>query len=156
MARGYLADKILPIFDKYLTKYMLQQQAPAPCNTPNTPPAPDDEPPQNPVFFNLTYHPLDPPSAVIQILFEKHVMKSTSQNPYDGPLDKMKNGKGIESGINRLIVAYHMPPNLGNRLAPRKFDNRSGLSVSEHFRVRRQPRGRQQQQQQQQQPTLDG
>jgi hypothetical protein len=132
VARGYLAARIKPIFDKCFRK-----MATPPVSTPTQP---AERP--NPVFLHLQYHPLDPPSSMIQKLFEKHVLKSSSKNPYQPPLAQMKNYDGKATGINRMIVAYHRPPNLGNLLAPRRFDSRPGLSVSEHFTARRQPRGR--------------
>jgi hypothetical protein len=132
VARGYLATRIKPIFDKCFRKL-----AAPPVSTPTQP---AEKP--NPVFLHLQYHPLDPPSSTIQKLFEKHILKSSSKNPYQPPLAQMKNCDGVATGINRMIVAYHRPPNLGNLLAPRRFDSRPGLSVSEHFTARRQPRGR--------------
>jgi hypothetical protein len=128
IARGWLAERIRPIFDKYILR-LNQQHGRLP-----TAPATSNEPRQNPVFLHLEYHPLDPPSSSIQQLFDQHVMKSGSMNPYNRPLAQMKNREGVETGINRLIVCYHRPPNLGNMLSPRKFDSRAGLTVSEHFR----------------------
>ena len=132
MARGYQATLIKPIFDKCFNKIGVHQ--------PSTPEPEASKP--TPIFLHLQYHPLDPSLSKIQQLFEEHILKSSGKNPYHPPLAEMKNSDGIETGINRLIVAYHCPPNLGNLLAPRKFDSRPGLSVLEHIDVRRQPRGR--------------
>jgi hypothetical protein len=128
LTRGWPADRIRPIFDKYIQR-LNQQHV---CQSTN--PAISNEPRQNPVFLHINYHPLDPPSSIIQQLFDTHVLRSKSKNPYNRPLAEMKNREGIETGINRLIVCYHRPPNLGNLLSPRKFDSRPGLTVSEHFR----------------------
>jgi hypothetical protein len=133
VARGYLASRIKPIFDKRIA-LMASERSGVP---------PDETEKSHPIFIHLQYHPLDPPLSVIQKLFETHVLKSDSKNPYQPSLAQMKNSDGEETGINRLIVAYHRPPNLGNLLAPRRFDSRPGPSVSEHFiTARRPPRGR--------------
>jgi hypothetical protein len=143
VARGYAANKIKPQFEKTLSRIQQQQQSGQqtdPAQQDAIQPATQQE---NPVFLHLEYHPLDPSSSTIQKLFETHVLKSNSRNRYYPPLAKLKNKQGRETGINCLIIAYHRPLNLGNILAPRKFDSRAGLSVSEHFRsTRRQPRGR--------------
>jgi hypothetical protein len=125
VARGYMADTIRPIFNQMLTRIASRETSSLPSNEQEQPA------PQVPIYFHLTYHPLDPPSSAVQKLFDKHVLKSASKNPYDPPLWKMRNGDHEEIGINRLIVAYHRPLNLGNLLVPRKFDNRPGPSVSE-------------------------
>ncbi len=124
VARGHLPDRIKPIFDTCIRRRL--------ANTPSNTTQRNKEK-SNPVFLHLTYHPLDPPSKVIQKLFHKHVLMPDSKNPYQKPLAELENKEGKATGIDRLIVCYHRPPNLGNMLSPRKFDSRPGPSISEMY-----------------------
>ena len=123
VARGYTPSHIRPIFDTYLRKYMTTAQAQQPAAPPRTT---DDC-----AFLHVPYHPLDPSSKEIQAAFRKHLLKENPPNPYlVTPLPKLCNGKGHKLGINRLIVAYHRPRNIGNFLTPRHVDRLPGLSAS--------------------------
>ncbi len=123
VARGYTPSHIRPIFDTYLRKYLTAadvQQPPAVPRTTN-----------DCAFLHVPYHPLDPSSREIQAAFRKHLLKENPANPYlTTPLPKLSNGRGHNLGINRLIVAYHRPRNLGNFLTPRHVDRLPGLSAS--------------------------
>ena len=149
VARGYRRSHIKPIFLKYLHRYFTTEHLPImPLPTGN--PNPGDI--GSTIFLHLPYHPLDPPSSAIQRLFKKEIMKDsahpTTYFPNRVPFYRLKNYGHEEIGINRLIVAYHRHRNLGEILAPRKFDRRPGPSFSDYvFSSQRDRRGRQQQQQ---------
>jgi hypothetical protein len=108
VARGFQPPTLKPIFDNCLRKY----------NKPATI-APQKRNFGHPIILHLPYHPLDPPSSAIQRLFAKHMICSKSNNPYGNvPLKDIRNHHGAPIMIDRLIVAYHRPPNLGNQLCP--------------------------------------
>jgi hypothetical protein len=81
------------------------------------------------IIMHLTYHPLDPPSNRIQEIFSDKI-----NHPYRlAPLPQIKNHKNEEIGINRLLVAYHRPPNIGNLLSSRLIKADSGPLVSSYL-----------------------
>ena len=78
------------------------------------------------LFFHLPYHPQNPSSQAIQSSWHSHVA-----NPDHGrPLSEVKNYEGTRIGVDRLIIAYNRPPNLGNILSYRKLKDTSGPPVS--------------------------
>jgi hypothetical protein len=143
IVRGFQAQTLQPLFTKFWTQYHMETATPAPVREFG-----------NPIFLHLPYHPLDPSSRVIQKLFREHML--CAGNPYRNiPLPDIRNHRNKKIGVDRLIIAYHRPLNLGNLLCPRKFDRRPGHTVSEHMQIaRRFRRDRQQQQQHQQQQHL--
>lgn len=72
-----------------------------------------------PLFIHLNYHPCDPRSAHIQRLFQDRVL----QPPKEPPLSNLHNDNGMRCDINRLVVAYHRPRNLGELIAPTKLSD---------------------------------
>jgi len=130
LARGYTRSHLLPLFEKYITKYTTAPN-PAPATAPGPPTIAPEPDANNTVFLHIPFHPLDPPSTEIQKLFRKHLLKERGINPYGPtPLYKIWNDKGKELGIRRMIVAYHRPKNIGNFLAPRRIDRLPGPSAS--------------------------
>jgi hypothetical protein len=77
------------------------------------------------LFAHVHFHPADPPSSTIQRTFREHC----AWPPQKTPLNQMTNKHNKPLDIDRLIVAYHRPRNLGNLLAPRKLQGQ-GPSVS--------------------------
>ena len=118
VARGYKYDFLTPIFEK---AFMKIHSTIVPNNT-NT-----DI--QRPVMLHLQYHPNDPPSKTIQKLFDKYIHHPISTTDVF-PLPDIKNFNSIAIGINRLIVAYSRPNNLGNKLSSRIINEQNGLRVS--------------------------
>jgi hypothetical protein len=80
-------------------------------------------------FFHLQYHPQDVKSCEFQKLFDKVILAP----PYRTPLPELKNHRQHPIGINRMIVAYHRTPNLGNLLSPRVLNNKDGPLVSSYI-----------------------
>jgi hypothetical protein len=83
----------------------------------------------NTCFFHIPYHPSDPPSNIIQETFRREIQSPRGLTP----LHNLKNHKDTEIGINRLIVAYHRPPNIGNLLSPRIMTADNGPAVSSYL-----------------------
>jgi hypothetical protein len=84
---------------------------------------------ENRIYIHIPYHPADPPSNTVQTIFRQEI-----QYQHGLPsLDELKNHKNAASGITRLIVAYHRPPNLGNLLSPRVMKAEHGPAVSSYL-----------------------
>ena len=80
------------------------------------------------VIFHLPFHPNDPPSYKIQ-----QAWRNTIASPkYHMPLPNMRNPKTREKcNIERMIIAYHCPMNVGNLLSHRNLNtNPTALPVS--------------------------
>jgi hypothetical protein len=77
-------------------------------------------------FLHLPYNPQDPPSKVFQ-----HVFRNTLLTPSgEIVLPAMHNNFGAKIKTNRMIVAYHRPPNLKNLLFPHRFASRFDCTPS--------------------------
>lgn len=102
-----------------------------------------------PFFPTASLPPTWPNFKVVQKLFREHML--CAGNPYKNiPLPEIRNHHNKNIKINRLIIAYHQPLNLGNLLCPHKFDRQPGHTVLEHMQIAwRYRRGQHQQQQQQ-------
>jgi hypothetical protein len=104
LQRGYKNDKLKPLFLKAETTAKQPRQDKE-----------DDD--NNKIFFHLQYHPNDPPSSDLQ-----HTWRETMLEPPGfQQLQKIKNFKHQEFGLNRMIVCYSRPLNLGNLLSYRKL-----------------------------------
>ena len=79
------------------------------------------------VFLHVPYHPRGPTRQALQADFYKLFL-----NPVDGPpLPLLANKNGNPCGIERLVVAFHRPPNLKNLLSPRGMEfHKDGPAVS--------------------------
>jgi hypothetical protein len=83
-----------------------------------------------PCFLHLYYHPNDPKSSVIQQLFQDemyHPKKMWKKLP------DLLNHRKVRLGVNKLIIAYHRTPNLGNLLSPRVLKREDGPPVSSYI-----------------------
>ena len=103
LQRGYKSDKLKPLFLK------AEQAAKLP--------RPEKEEDSNQIFFHLQYHPNDPPSSDLQQTWRETVLDP----PGYQRLPKIKNWKRQEIGLERMIVCYSRPLNLGNLLSYRKL-----------------------------------
>ena len=83
------------------------------------------------VFLHLTYHPANPSSKAIQKLWAERVANPPGQPPFSC----LTNGSGYNIPVERLTIAWHRTPNLGNLLSYRKLHNRTGLKVSSFIRT---------------------
>jgi hypothetical protein len=114
--RGYSPKTLQPLFEFAVTK-TAELQSIVPCTM--MPP----EPPEQPLFLHVPFHPCDPMADKLQRIFRDRILIPKNQMP----LSQICNLDGNTIPISRMIVAYHRPPNLGNLLSPRRFDT---LNVS--------------------------
>ena len=83
------------------------------------------------VFLHLPYHPTNPSSKTIQKLWHKLAASPMGQPPFH----HLTNDQGYVIPINRLMIAWHCPPNLGNLLSYRKLSKCTGLKVSSYIKT---------------------
>ena len=113
--RGYKKDKLDPIFTKAINK--LKQQSGQRT----------DKDTSTSVILHLPFHPQDPASRDIQRLWRNTIAKP----PYKMAIGNLKNPQTNQKcNINRMIIAYRRPMNLGNLLSHRNFDTNTGPPVS--------------------------
>ena len=74
-----------------------------------------------PTFYHVQYHPDAPTSSTLQ----RHWKNEFSKPCFKKPFSKIRNLKGIKTGISRMIVAYNRPPNLGNILSCKNLSKAS-------------------------------
>ena len=116
MARGYKPEQLRPLFGKAIRAY----QGPAQTATAEKP---------NSVIFHLPYHPNDPPSSTIQRAWKHQV----AAPKYRMPLTAVRNpNDGSQPNIQRLIIVYKRPMNLGNLLSHRNLEE-LGPPVSSYW-----------------------
>jgi hypothetical protein len=126
LARGYTAVNITTLFSKGIdnARNYIDPTIPATVNEhiPN-------------LFLHLRYHPQDPSPQVLQ-----QAWKDTMALPHNSralatiPVRSRDSGKNEPFGIDRLIISYHRPSNLGNLLSYRKLAATTGPPVSS-FRI---------------------
>jgi len=83
------------------------------------------------VFLHLPYHPANPSSNTIQQHMHKCIANPNGQPPFH----RLTNDQGYDILIDRLTIAWHRPPNLGNLLSYRKLSKRTGLKVSSYIKT---------------------
>jgi hypothetical protein len=115
-ARGYKAKDLQEIFSRAILRAKEGEKRIESSDI-------DEKPP---VFFHLPFHPMDPASNEIQKLFHHNVLAP----PYKPLLPTLLNHNKSPLGTNRLIVAYHKQPNLGNLMSPRVLRATDGPPVS--------------------------
>ena len=119
-ARGYKSNQIKPLFLKAITR---PKRYSGPSNTTNND--------HTAVIFHLPFHPNDPPSYKIQ-----QAWRNTNASPkYHMPLPSMRNPKSKEKcNIERMIIAYCHPMNIGNLLSHCNLNtNSTALPVSSYY-----------------------
>lgn len=123
-ACNYCPEKLLPLFTKaiknakaYLKRSPAEHAARKLANESSA---------ERRVFLHLPFHPHDPTSKEVQRIWREQVMHP----PEMPPLQAVTNDKGHRVPIDRLTIAYHRAPNLGNSFSVRKFQKLPGLSVS--------------------------
>ena len=80
-------------------------------------------------FFHTYYHPDDPPSRVIQRIFNQQMLNILNKPK----LWELRNHKSCPIGDRRMIIAYHRTPNLGNMLSARLLKPEDGPLVSSYI-----------------------
>jgi hypothetical protein len=78
------------------------------------------------IILHLPYHPGNPSSKSIQQIFRDELLSPSGLCT----LQDLKNHERNRIGLNRLLIAYHRPPNIGNLLSPRIIQSDSGPLVS--------------------------
>ena len=116
--RGWTEKQLLPLFNESLRR----------VNNP-TPRQQQNREDDNPLILHVPFHPLLPSSREIQTLFRRTLLDHRWSDHTSTPLPDFEHN-GNKLGINRLIVAYHRPKNLGNLLAPRKIESTPGPPTS--------------------------
>jgi hypothetical protein len=81
------------------------------------------------ILLHLTYNPSDPKPNKIQEVFEAEV----SHPHLLTKLSDLKNHKNDATSVNRLLIAYHRPHNIGNLLSPRLLKPDCGPLVSSYL-----------------------
>jgi hypothetical protein len=81
-------------------------------------------------FFHTYYHPNDPKSSDIQQLFQQEMMAPPKMYK---KLPNLLNHRKAQLGTERMIVAYHRMPNLGNILSTRIIKSEDGPQVSSYI-----------------------
>eukprot|EP00956_Cyclotella_meneghiniana_P030319 scaffold75832_cov39-Cyclotella_meneghiniana.AAC.5 len=82
----------------------------------------------NQLFFHLQFHPNDPTSREIQSIWRDTIAEPEGETP----LCDLENLEEQRVGINKLVVAYSRPMNLGNRFSVRDIHDR-GKPVSHYL-----------------------
>ena len=120
-AHGYKSDHIKPLFIKAIAR--------AQCYSGPTDRATNDE--NTVILLHLPFHPNDPPSPKIQ-----QAWRDTNASPkYHMPLPHMRNPKSRgKCNIERMIIAYRRPMNLGNLLSHHNLNtNPTAQPVSSYY-----------------------
>jgi uncharacterized protein (UPF0335 family) len=117
LARGFQTNQLLPIFADAQKRLTSPREKLL------------EDPDEKRIFFHLPFHPMDPPSNVIQKLFRDELLSP----PNCTPLPDIPNHLKAKLRTNRLIVAYHRPPNLGNLMSPRIINAEKGPPVSAYL-----------------------
>jgi hypothetical protein len=117
---GYQPRDLHPLFQSAIKKAKEKALHP--------PPAKDPSDLQKVQLFHIEYHPMILPARARQSAW-----KNTIANPTNKiPLSEINGNHGVVCGIDRLIVAYHRPPNLSNLLSYRKLKH-TGPPVSSYL-----------------------
>ena len=114
-ARGYKSEDLLPKFTR-AHELALTPKLPKP-------PASMDS---TRIFLHLEYHPYSPPSFQLQELWKRHVFHP----PFEKELTAVQNIDSNELEIEKMIIAYSRPRNLGNLLSYRNLQISKGPPVS--------------------------
>jgi hypothetical protein len=121
-ARGYKQSLLVDIINK--TYQRINKELDKPATTPQPVPNNDHK---KVCFFHTYYHPNDPKASDIQQLFQNEMM--TPPRMYK-KLPDLLNHRKAKLGVEKLIIAYHRMPNLGNILSTRIIKSEDGPQVS--------------------------
>ena len=119
-ARGYKSNQIKPLCLKSIAR---AKSYSGPLNTTNND--------HTAVIFHLPFHPNDTPSHKMQQAWHN----SVASPKYHMPLPDMRIPQSKEKcNIQRMIIAYRHPMNIGNILLHRNLDtNSTALPVSSYY-----------------------
>ena len=119
-ARGYKSNQIKPLSLKAIARAKNYSGRSATNNNDHSA-----------VIFHLPFHPNDPPSHKIQEAWRN----SVASPRYHMPLPDMRNPKSKQKcNIQRMIIAYRRPMNIGNLLSHRNLNtNPTAPPVSSYY-----------------------
>ena len=119
-ARGYKSNQIKPLIVKAIARAKTTLDLQPQKNNYHTA-----------VIFHLPFHPNEPPSHKIQQAWRN----SVASPRYHMPLPDMRIPKSKEKcNIQRMIIAYHRPMNIGNLLSHRYLNtNPTAPPVSSYY-----------------------
>ena len=84
--------------------------------------------PETPLIFHLLYNPRDMSCSKIQLVYEEECATQTiSANTFRNFLNR---NTGETMKISKMIVAYHKPRNIRDKLVPSKLADIEGKEVS--------------------------
>lgn len=115
LARGWKRNQLLPLFHRAIQRCQTRFRD---IPTPTTPAQPQDTA-SRPTIAHFPYNPADPDSSAIQRAWRSTIL-DPDRPSLGPPIRQIKKRYGTIP-IDRLIVAYHRPPNLGNLLSYRKL-----------------------------------
>ena len=129
--RRYAPEKIRPLFDRAVSRLTARlRRPPVVVAAAAAAAAAAAFRPSNDIrrcmLFHLQYHPQNPPSHDIQRLWKSLV----AEPPNSMPLVNIRNYCGVRIDVERKIMAYNRPPNLGNLLSYRRLKDNAGPPVS--------------------------
>jgi hypothetical protein len=81
-------------------------------------------------FFHTYFHPKDPKAHEIQQIFQEEMLAPPKMYK---KLPDLLNHRKAKLGVNKLIIAYHRMPNLGNLLSTRIIKSEDGPQVSSYI-----------------------
>ena len=119
--RGYQRQALLPLFHSAIER----------AQNYSGPRVQDNNKLKYAMLFHMQYHPNNIPSPEIQHLWYKHI--ADPDPGHTRPLKNIQNHKGTKCCIERLIIAYNRPRNLGNLLSYRKLRDTDGPLVSSYL-----------------------
>ena len=122
IVRGYQQDQLLPLFQKAITRAQNYTGPTARTHQLAADPF---------VIFHVRYHPQDPPSGQLQQAWRNLV----ASPPYKMPLSRIRNpSTRVAPNLDRMIIAYSRPLNLGNLLSHRDLNRQqTGPQVSSYY-----------------------
>jgi hypothetical protein len=85
---------------------------------------------KNTCFFHLYFHPKDPKAHEIQKLFETELLAPKKMYK---KLPDLLNHRKAKLGVEKMIIAYHRMPNLGNLLSTQIIKSEDGPQVSSYI-----------------------
>jgi len=130
LARGYQADTLKPLFQSAIQRAR-SYTGPQPKQTQDN---------MKFMLLHLEYHPKNPPSKELQQAWRDCI----ASPPYSQPLSAVKipltaapgraptRAGHTPMGLDRMIIAYSRPPNLGNLLSYRKLPSDTGPPASSY------------------------
>ncbi|CAB9513287.1 Reverse transcriptase (RNA-dependent DNA polymerase) (Partial), partial [Seminavis robusta] len=125
LARGNQATTLRPLFEAAITRAKAY-----------TGPQPNNNNKRDTIgiqLLHLEYHPKHPPSKVLQQGWRDRIANPTNLMPFKHvriPHTVVPMRGNMPMGLDRMIVAYSRPPNLGTLLSYRKVPELDGSPVS--------------------------